>query len=73
MPDRRTFLKACGGVAAAPALAPLAPRWEGNALPAAVATLPSTLPLKIDGWEAVTDHEPGVWVQINSSWRANWR
>jgi hypothetical protein len=29
--------------------------------------------LRIDGWDDTADSGNDVWVQINSSWRANWR
>ena len=73
MPDRRTFLITCSGVVVTPALAQFA-------LPPAevVPSLgdspgPSTLTLKIDGWEPHTADGSDVWIQVNSSWRATWR
>ena len=73
MPDRRTFLIACGSVVVTPALAhfplPSPVRDPSAYLPPA----PFSLSLKIDGWEPQTVNGSDVWIQINSSWRATWR
>ena len=85
MPDRRTFLISFSGVVAAPVFAQLAlpttalpeVQWTTGEMPAstasAAATGPAKIALRIDGWESPAGSEPGVWVQINSSWRATWR
>jgi hypothetical protein len=82
---RRTFLIACSGVVAAPALAQLAVPPTTSGLPRSGgggASVPTALPaapgmqdvaLRIDGWDAMPDSGPDVWVHINSSWRATWR
>lgn len=77
MPDRRTFLITCGGVVAAPALAHLGLPLAGVRPAASQAAAPATLVLRIDGWDTPDASDPaahsGVWVHINSSWRAAWR
>lgn len=76
MPNRRTFLIACGGLAAAPAFAhfglPPADGGPGDliATPAANTAMPA---LRIDGWDSSADSDNDVWIQINSLWRATWR
>jgi len=79
MTRRRSFLIGCGGVIAAPVLAHVALRTKGAVDDASVTTglpvaaSPHDIALRIDGWEATSDTGTDVWVQINSSWRANWR
>jgi hypothetical protein len=75
MPDRRTFLTTCGVAVAAPAFAHFGRPFAGSVSPAspAVAPGPGKLALRVDGWEANIDSASDVWVQFNSSWRANWR
>jgi hypothetical protein len=82
---RRSFLIGCGGIVAAPAFAHLAlPAVSGGemqllrddssaatALPAIAS--PQDTVLRIAGWDTASDSGNDVWVQINSSWRANWR
>ena len=82
MMRRRSFLKGCGGMVAAPLLGPLAP---GSALaqeqvhevaPAVTAPLdasPLDTALRIDGWDSLDGAEGASWVHVNASWRATWR
>jgi hypothetical protein len=72
MPDRRTFLITCGGVVAVPAVAHFALPLATHAASVSPAASP-TFALRIDGWDSAADSGHDVWVQINSSWRANWR
>jgi hypothetical protein len=83
---RRSFLIGCSGVVAAPVFAHLAlattatrelqgaadDAAASTALPAAGASAQNIV-LRIDGWDTAADSGDGVWVQINSSWRATWR
>lgn len=85
MNSRRTFLVGCGGIVAAPAFARLSlpaggPReLQVTAAEASVsappygASAPESVALRIHGWDSPADSGSNVWVQINSSWRANWR
>jgi len=75
---RRSFLIGGGGIVAAPVFA----RLTLGASAACDAPLPTTIAdiactpnvaLRIDGWDGAVDSGNDVWVQINSSWRANWR
>lgn len=82
---RRSFLIGCGGIVAAPVLAHLAlpatatRELQGPADDASVSAVltavggPQDTVLRIDGWDSASDSGNHVWVQINSSWRANWR
>jgi hypothetical protein len=82
---RRSFLIGSSGIVAAPVFAHLALPVAATHQPQATAT-PSpasnaygrpakheNTSLRIDGWEGTPDAGSDVWVQINSSWRANWR
>ena len=74
MPDRRTFLMTCGGVVAATPLA-LASAASVHAPPLAatcVAEPAKTVALSVAGWDAING-DADAFVQINASWRANWR
>ncbi len=73
MPDRRTFLVTCGGVIALPAVAQFRLPMAESAVRDSPAAGASTVSLRIDGWDSTLDSGNDVWLQINSSWRANWR
>jgi hypothetical protein len=74
MPDRRTFLIACGGAMAVPAVAPFALARAEHVAPPALASVPLATPaLRVDGWDSPSSTQGDVWVHINSSWRATWR
>jgi hypothetical protein len=82
---RRSFLIGCSGIVAAPVFAHLAlPAAAGSDLQGKgdVSLVPTALTsaegspdivLRIDGWDSAADSGDNAWVQINSSWRANWR
>jgi hypothetical protein len=82
---RRSFLIGCSGVVAAPVFAHLAlptaatRELQGAADDASVSTAlpagasPQDTVLRIEGWDSAAESGGDVWVQINSSWRANWR
>ncbi len=73
MPDRRTFLITCAGVAVAPAFAHVGAQLAAAEQALPPVALPAASALRIAGWDSAPDSGDDVWVHVNSSWRANWR
>jgi len=75
---RRSFLIGCGGIVASPVFAHVAFASTTAcdvplSTPIADTACTQGVALRIDGWDSTADSGDDVWVQINSSWRANWR
>ena len=73
MPNRRTFLITCGGAIAVPAVAQFALPPSAKALPSLPSAGLPTVALRIHGWDSATGSADDVWLQVSTSWRANWR